>query len=73
MDLPLPPEVLLDAGPAGGEEVVEVHDDVDAHVQETAERGVTAAHVPAQQIRKLAARCLCYKLGMLAKNWKTYV
>jgi hypothetical protein len=50
LDLPLPPEVFLDAGPAGGEEVVEVHDDVDAHVQESAERGVTAAHVPAQQI-----------------------
>ena len=44
---PLPPEVLLHAGPHGGHEVVEVHDDVHAHVEEPAEGGVAASHKPA--------------------------
>ena len=42
--LPLPPKVLLHLGPEGGEEVVEVHDDVDPHVQEPAERRVSPAN-----------------------------
>ena len=44
---PFPPEVLLHAGPHGGHEVVEVHDDVHAHVEEPAEGGVAASHKPA--------------------------
>jgi len=54
LELPLPPEVLLYAGPAGGEEVVEVHDDVHAHVQEATEGGVAAAHKP-KEVQKIAA------------------
>jgi len=42
--VPLPPKVLLHLGPEGGEEVVEVHDDVDPHVQEPAERRVSPAN-----------------------------
>ena len=44
---PFPPEVLLHAGPHGGHEVVEVHDDVHAHVEEPAEGCVAASHKPA--------------------------
>ena len=44
---PFPPEVLLHAGPHGRHEVVEVHDDVHAHVEEPAEGGVAATHKPA--------------------------
>jgi len=39
-----PPEVFLDAGSHGGHEVVEVHDDVYAHVEEPAEGGVSATN-----------------------------
>ena len=45
--LPFPPEVFLDAGSHGRHEVVEVHDDVNPHVQEPAEGGVAAANKPA--------------------------
>ena len=45
---PFPPEVLLHAGPHGGHEVVEVHDDVHAHVEEPAEDGVAATNKPAK-------------------------
>lgn len=41
-----PPEVFLDARPHGRHEVVEVHDDVDAHVEEPAEGGVSATNKP---------------------------
>ena len=43
---PFPPEVFLDAGSHGGHEVVEVHDDVYAHVEEPAEGGVSATNKP---------------------------
>ena len=46
--LPFPPEILLHAGPHGGHEVVEVHDDVHAHVEEPAEDGVAATNKPAK-------------------------
>ena len=39
---PLPPEILLYAGSHAGHEVVEVHDDMDAHVEEAHEGGVAA-------------------------------
>lgn len=42
--VPFPPEVLLNGGSEGGEEVVEVHDHVDAHVQEPAEGCVSPAN-----------------------------
>jgi len=42
----LPPEVLVDLGPEGGHEVVEVHDGVDAHVEETAKHGLAASDIP---------------------------
>lgn len=41
-----PPEVFLDARSHGRHEVVEVHDDVNAHVQEPAECGVSATNKP---------------------------
>ena len=44
---PFPPEVFLDAGSHGGHEVVEVHDDVNAHIEEPAEGGVAATNKPA--------------------------
>ena len=43
---PFPPEVFLDAGSHGGHEVVEVHDDVNAHIEEPAEGGVAATNKP---------------------------
>ena len=45
--LPFPPEIFLYAGSHAGHEVVEVHDDVDPHVEEPAEGGVAASHKPA--------------------------
>ena len=39
----LPPEVLLDLRPEGGQEVVEVHHNVNAAVEETAKGGVASA------------------------------
>ena len=42
--LPFPPEVLLYSRSEGGEEVVEVHDNVHRHVQEPAERCVSATN-----------------------------
>ena len=42
----LPPEVLLDLRPEGGKEVVEVHDGVDAHVEEAAEGCVASSDKP---------------------------
>ena len=44
---PFPPEVFLDARSHGRHEVVEVHDDVDTHVEEPAEGGVSATNKPA--------------------------
>ena len=44
--LPLPPEVLLYLGPHGRHQVVEVHDHMDAHIQEATEGGVSAADKP---------------------------
>ena len=44
--LPFPPEILLYAGPHAGHEVVEVHHDVDPHVEEATEGGVTATNKP---------------------------
>ena len=41
--LPFPPEILLYAGPHAGHEVVEVHHDVDPHVEEATEGGVTSS------------------------------
>ena len=43
---PLPPEILLYAGPHAGHEVVEVHDDVDSHVEKPTEGGVAASNKP---------------------------
>ena len=40
--LPFPPEIFLYAGSHAGHEVVEVHDDVDPHVEEPAEGGVAS-------------------------------
>ena len=47
---PFPPEVFLDARSHGRHEVVEVHDDVNAHVQEPAECGVSATNKPANRL-----------------------
>jgi len=41
----LPPEELLDLGTAGSQEVVEVHEGVDAHVEEPAEGCMTSANI----------------------------
>ena len=46
--LPLPPEILLNTGTHGTHEVVEVHDDVDTHVEEPTEGGVTSSNKPEQ-------------------------
>ena len=43
-DVSFPPEVLLDLGSEAGDEVVEVHDDVDPHVEEHEEGRVAAPH-----------------------------
>ena len=47
---PFPPEVFLDARSHGRHEVVEVHDDVNAHVQEPTECGVSATNKPANRL-----------------------
>ena len=39
---PFPPEVFLYAGPHAGHEVVEVHDDMDPHVEKAYEGCVTS-------------------------------
>ena len=41
-EISFPPEIFLDAGTAGGEEVVEVHDRVDTAVEERTKATVTA-------------------------------
>ncbi len=45
-EVPLPPEVLLEAGSEGRQEVVGVHDDVDEGVEQGAERLVATRHEP---------------------------
>ncbi len=46
--MPLPPEVLLESRPKGGEEVVGVHDDVYKGVEQSAEGLVAAGDKPEQ-------------------------
>ena len=43
---PLPPEIFLDLGSAGGQEIVEIHDGVNSGVDEGKESTVTSANKP---------------------------
>ena len=47
---PFPPEIFLNAGSHAGHEVVEVHDDVDPHVEEPAEGRVASPDKPDRKI-----------------------
>ena len=42
--IPFPPEIFLNSRPHGRHEVVEIHDDMDSHIEEPAECRVTSTN-----------------------------